>query len=104
MQFIKEEEVGALKKIEDISTTVVQRKKKLENAKISCWLERTVLCLLYFVGQMSEQLTVHSSSAFPFKVVSMNSTRTCTALMKWCVQVFIHAFQLELLRIYFVAL
>ena len=54
MQFIKEEEVGALKKIEDISTTVVQRKKKLENAKISCWLERTVLCLLYFVGQMSE--------------------------------------------------
>ena len=54
MQFIKEEEVGALKKIEDISTTVVQRKKKLKNAKISCWLERTVLCLLYFVGQMSE--------------------------------------------------
>ena len=58
MQFIKEEEVGALKKIEDISTTVVQRKKKLKNAKISCWPERTVLCFLCSVGQMSKQYTV----------------------------------------------
>ena len=30
----------------------------------------------------------------------MNSTRT--ALMKWCAQAFIHAFQLKLLRIYLV--
>ena len=35
MQFIEEEDDGALKKIEDISATVVDRKKKLENAKIS---------------------------------------------------------------------
>ena len=104
MQFIEEEDDGALKKIEDISVMVVDRKKKPKNVKISRWLERIVLCLLYFVGQMSEQLKVHSSNAFPFKVVSMNSTCTCTALMKWCVQAFIHAFQLELLRIYFVAL
>ena len=60
MQFIEEEEDGALKRIEDISTTVVERKKKPKNVKISCWPERTVLCFLYFVGQMSEQYTVHS--------------------------------------------
>lgn len=61
MQFIKEEEEEdrVLKKIEDISTTVVKR-KKLENAKINSWPERTVLCLLYFVGQMSEQYTIQS--------------------------------------------
>jgi len=82
VQFIEEEENGALKKIEDISTTVVDRKKKLENAKISYWPERTILCLLCFMGQMNEQYIVHSSNTFPFKVVSINSTRTCIALMK----------------------
>ena len=102
VQFIEEEEDEALKKIEDIFAMVVERKKKPKNAKISRWLERIVLCLLYFVGQLSEQLTVHSSNAFPFKVVSMNSTRT--TLTKRCAQAFIHAFQLELLRIYFMAL
>ena len=102
MQFIEEEEDEALKKIEDIFAMVVERKKKPKNAKISRWLERIVLCLLYFVGQLSEQLTVHSSNAFPFKVVSINSTRTM--LTKRCAQAFIHAFQLELLRIYFMAL
>ena len=50
MQFIEEEEDRALEKTEDISATVIERKKKLENAKISCWLKRTVLCLLYFVS------------------------------------------------------
>ena len=35
MHFIEEEEVGALKCIEDISAKVVERKKKPENAKIS---------------------------------------------------------------------
>ena len=50
MQFIEEEEDRALEKTEDISATVIERKKKLENAKISCWLKHTVLCLLYFVG------------------------------------------------------
>ena len=104
MQFIEEEDDGALKKIEDISVMVVDRKKKPKNVKISRWLERIVLCLLYFVCQLSEQLTVHSSNAFPFKVVSMNSTRTCTMLTKRCAQTFIHAFQLELLCVYFMAL
>ena len=32
----------------------------------------------------------------------MNSTRTRIALMKQCVQAFIHAFRLELLCVYFV--
>ena len=50
MQFVEEEEDGALKRIEDISATTVERKKKLENVKISCWPEHTVLCFLYFVG------------------------------------------------------
>ena len=50
MQFIEEEEDRALEKTEDISATVIKRKKKLENEKISCWPKRTVLCLLYFVG------------------------------------------------------
>ena len=60
MQFIEEEEDGALKRIEDISIMVVERKKKPKNAKISRWPERTVLCFLCFVGQISEQYTVHS--------------------------------------------
>ena len=60
MQFIEEEEDGALKRIEDISTTVVERKKKPKNVKISRWPKHTVLCFLYFVGQMSEQYTAHS--------------------------------------------
>ena len=38
VQFIKEEEDGALKKIEDIFAMRVDRKKKLENAKISRWV------------------------------------------------------------------
>ena len=50
MQFIEEEDDGALKRIEDISVMAVERKKKPENAKISRWPKRTVLCLLYFVG------------------------------------------------------
>ena len=58
MQFIEEEEEGALKCIEDISTTVVERKKKPDNVKISHWPERTVLCFLCFMGQMSEQYIV----------------------------------------------
>ena len=58
MQFIEEEEDRALKCIEYIFATVVERKKKPKNAKISRWLERTILCFLYFVGQMSEQYTV----------------------------------------------
>ena len=50
MQFVEEEEDGALKRIEDISATTVERKKKLKNVKISRWPEHTVLCFLYFVG------------------------------------------------------
>ena len=58
MQFIEEEDDGALKRIEDISVMAVERKKKPENAKISCWPEHTVLCFLCSVGQMSKQYTV----------------------------------------------
>ena len=50
MQFIEEEEDGALKCIEDISATVVERKKKPENVKINRWPERIVLCFLCFMG------------------------------------------------------
>ena len=60
MQFIEEEGDGALKHIENISTMVVERKKKPKNVKTSRWPERTVFCFLYFVGQMSEQYIVHS--------------------------------------------
>ena len=60
MQFIEEKEDGALKHIENISVTVVERKEKPENAKISRRPERTILCFLCFVGQMSEQYTIHS--------------------------------------------
>ena len=40
MQFIEEEEDGALKRIEDISTTVVERKKmgECENSRWHCAL------------------------------------------------------------------
>ena len=58
MQFIEEEDDGALKRIEDISVMAVERKKKPENAKISCWPGRTVLCFLCSVDQMSKQYTV----------------------------------------------
>nr|POE73939.1 hypothetical protein CFP56_59391 [Quercus suber] len=60
VQFIEEEEEGALKRIEDISVMAIERKKKPKNAKISRWPERTVLCFLCFVGHMSEQYTIHS--------------------------------------------
>nr|POF19370.1 hypothetical protein CFP56_57174 [Quercus suber] len=38
VQFIEKEEDEALKKIEDISATIVERKKKPENAKIAVGL------------------------------------------------------------------
>ena len=60
MQFIEEEQDRALKRIEDISATAIERNKKPKNAKISRWPEHTVLCFLCFMGQMSEQYIVPS--------------------------------------------
>ena len=49
MQFIEEEEDRALKKIEDIFATVVERKEETSECENSRWPKHTILCLLYFV-------------------------------------------------------
>ena len=54
MQFIEEEKDGALKKIEDIFATVVERKEETWECKNSHWPKHTILCLLCFMGKMSK--------------------------------------------------
>ena len=54
MQFIEENEDGALKRIEDISATTVERRNL--NVKISHWrCASFCVSVLCFVGQMSDE-------------------------------------------------
>ena len=51
MQFIEEEKDRALKHIEDISTTTVERKKKTVRQNLAPFC----VSILYFMGQMSDE-------------------------------------------------
>ena len=51
MQFIEEEKDRALKHIEDISTTTVERKKKTVRRNLAPFC----VSILYFMGQMSDE-------------------------------------------------